>query len=62
MEGKLHERLQDAERTIAQTNTSAKSNVRGIATDTASAIVERLIGNKPDQAAVSDAVDKSLKA
>ncbi len=62
LEGKLHERLQDAERTIAQTKTSAMSNVRGIATDTASAIVERLIGNKPDQAAVSDAVDKSLKA
>jgi F-type H+-transporting ATPase subunit b len=37
------------------------SNVRSIATDAASAIVERLIGNKPDQASVTDAVDQSLK-
>ncbi len=38
------------------------SNVRSIATDTAAAIVERLIGNKPDQASVSDAVDQSMKS
>ena len=61
LEGKLNERLQDAEKTIAQTKTAAMSNVRDIAADTASAIVERLIGNKPDQAQVTDAVDQSMK-
>ncbi len=61
LEAKLTERLHEAEKTIAQTKTQAMSNVRGIATDTASAIVERLIGSKPDAKAVSDAVDQSLK-
>lgn len=61
LEAKLHDRLTDAEKTITQTKTSAMSNVRGIATDTASAIVERLIGSKPEQAAVNDAVEQSLK-
>ena len=61
LEGKLHDRLQDAEKTIVQTKTAAMSNVRSIATDAASAIVERLIGTRPDQASVTDAVDQSLK-
>jgi F-type H+-transporting ATPase subunit b len=62
VEAKLNERLQDAEKTIAQTKTAAMSNVKSIATDAASAIVEQLIGKKPDSAAVSDAVEKSLKS
>lgn len=61
LEAKLHEHLLDAEKTIVQTKTAAMSNVRSIATDAASAIVERLIGNKPDQVSVTDAVDQSLK-
>lgn len=61
LESKLAERLHEAEKTIVQTKTQAMSNVRGIATDTAAAIVERLIGAKPDAKAVSDAVDRSLK-
>jgi F-type H+-transporting ATPase subunit b len=61
LEAKLSDRLHEAEKTIAQTKTQAMSNVRGIATDTESAIVERLIGNKPDAKAVSDAVDQSMK-
>lgn len=61
LEAKLHDRLQDAEKTILQTKTAAMSNVRSIATDAASAIVERLIGGKPDQAAITNAVDQSLK-
>jgi F-type H+-transporting ATPase subunit b len=61
LEAKLHDRLVDAEKTIAQTKTAAMSNVRGIATDAASEIVERLIGNKPEQAQVNDAVEQSLK-
>ena len=61
LEAKLTDRLHEAEKTIAQTKTQAMSNVRGIATETASAIVERLIGTKPDTKTVGDAVDQSLK-
>jgi F-type H+-transporting ATPase subunit b len=62
LEAKLNERLQDAEKTIVQTKTAAMANVRAIATDAASAIVERLIGAKPDVKAVSEAVERSLKS
>jgi F-type H+-transporting ATPase subunit b len=61
VEAKLNERLQDAEKTIAQTKIAAMTNVKGIATDAASAIVERLLGNKPDSKAVTDAVEKAMK-
>jgi F-type H+-transporting ATPase subunit b len=61
LEGKLAERLHEAEKTIAQTKTAAMANVKSIATEAASAIVERLIGSKPDAKAVTDAVEKSLK-
>ncbi|MET0278041.1 MAG: F0F1 ATP synthase subunit B [Pseudorhodoplanes sp.] len=61
LEGKLADRLHEAEKTIAQTKTQAMSNVRGIATDTAAVIVERLLGTKPDSKAVTDAVDQTLK-
>ena len=37
------------------------SNVRGIATDAAAAIVQRLTGVAPDSASVGRAVDASLK-
>lgn len=61
LEAKLTDHLHAAEKTIAETKAKAMSNVRGIATDTASAIVERLIGGKPDAKVVGDAVDQSLK-
>lgn len=61
VEADLNARLQAAEATIAQTKTSAMSNVRAIATDAAGAIVERLLGNQPDSKSVSDAVDQTLK-
>jgi F-type H+-transporting ATPase subunit b len=61
VEAKLNERLQDAEKTIAQTKIAAMTNVKGIATDAAAAIVERLLGNKPDSKAVTDAVEKAMK-
>ncbi len=61
VEADLNSRLQAAEATIAQTKTTAMSNVRAIATDAAGAIVERLIGNQPDSKVVSDAVDQTLK-
>jgi F-type H+-transporting ATPase subunit b len=61
LEGKLAARLADAEKTIAATRTAAMGNVRGIAADAASAIVQRLTGSAPDGKAVETAVDASLK-
>jgi F-type H+-transporting ATPase subunit b len=47
LEAQLHERLAAAEQSIAATRTAAMGHVRTIAADTASAIVERLIGKAP---------------
>ena len=47
LEAQLHERLAAAEQSIARTRTTAMGNVHAIASDTASAIVERLIGTAP---------------
>ena len=51
----------EAEKTIAATKTAAMANVRGIAVDTASAIVQRLIGTAPSSSAVEAAVADALK-
>ena len=61
LEGQLNSKLAEAEKTIAATKTAAMSNVRGIAVDTASAIVERLIGTAPSGNAVDAAVADALK-
>lgn len=61
LEGKLNAQLADAEKSIAATKSTAMSNVRGIAVDAASAIVERLIGTAPLAPAVAAAVDDVLK-
>ena len=61
LEEKLAVKLADAEKQIATTRTNAMSNVRGIAADAASAIVQRLTGVLPDGSAVNSAVDASLK-
>ena len=61
LEDKLSVKLADAEKTIAATREAAMSNVRGIAADAASAIVQRLTGVVPDGKAVASAVDASLK-
>src|SRR5215212_6437404 len=55
LEGQLNAKLAEAEKTIATTN------VRGIAVDTATAIVERLIGSAPSGSAVEAAVADALK-
>jgi F-type H+-transporting ATPase subunit b len=47
LEAQLHEKLVTAEQSIAATRTAAMGNVRTIAADTATAIVERLIGQTP---------------
>jgi F-type H+-transporting ATPase subunit b len=57
LEAQLHERLAAAEQSITTTRTAAMGNVRGIAADTASAIVERLIGKAPADHEIAAALD-----
>ena len=61
LDEQLNAKLAEAEKTIAATKTAAMSNVRSIATDAASAIVTRLIGTAPADAAVAGAIDSVLK-
>src|SRR5882724_3151378 len=61
LEVKLSAKLAEAEKTIAATRKSAMRNVRGIAADAATAIVQRLTGMVPDGKAVETAFDRSLK-
>ena len=55
LEAQLHERMASAELSIAKSRSAAMSNVRSIAAETASAVVERLIGLRPgdDEIAVA---------
>ena len=48
LEERLSVKLADAEKTIASTRAAAMSNVRGIASDAATAIVQQLTGATPD--------------
>src|SRR5580704_3566908 len=57
LEERLSLKLADAEKTIASTREAAMRNVRGIATEAAAAIVQRLTGVAPDGASVGQAVD-----
>ena len=61
LEAELHEKLAAAEKSIDATRTSAMGNVGTIATDTASAIVQRLIGQVPADHDVAAAVGDALK-
>jgi F-type H+-transporting ATPase subunit b len=61
LEAQLHEKLAAAEQSIATTRTAAMGNVGAIAADTASAIVQRLIGTTPADHEVSAAVGEALK-
>jgi len=61
LESQLNAKLAEAEKTIAATKSAAMSNVHGIAVDTASAIVQRLIGTAPAGGAVETAVAAALK-
>ena len=62
LEAQLHERLAAADQSIAQTRTAAMGNVHSIAADTAAAIVERLIGKRPDADEVTAALAASRKS
>jgi F-type H+-transporting ATPase subunit b len=61
LEEELNIKLAAAEKTIAATKQAAMSNVRTIAEDAARAIVERLIGQAPNESVVAAAVTDVLK-
>jgi F-type H+-transporting ATPase subunit b len=61
LEQRLAVKLAEAEKAIASTRETAMSNVRGIAAEAATAIVQRLSGLVPDGKSVDSAVDASLK-
>jgi F-type H+-transporting ATPase subunit b len=61
LEAQLNARLAAAEQSIATTRTAAMGNVGTIAADTASAIVERLIGKAPAEHEVTAALGDVLK-
>ena len=61
LESQLNIKLAEAERTIAATKSAAMANVHTIAAEAAAAIVERLIGAAPADAAVNAAVEDALK-
>lgn len=61
LEDQLGRKLEEAEKAIVTTKTAAMSNVKGIATEAASAIVQRLIGQAPSDKTVADAVADVLK-
>ena len=61
LENDLNTKLAEAEKTIAATKQAAMGNVRGIAEDATRAIVERLIGQAPNEKTVAAAVADALK-
>ena len=56
LDAKLAEHMAEADARIAAATASAMSHIAEIATDTAGAIVEQLIGTKVDHAKVTEAV------
>jgi F-type H+-transporting ATPase subunit b len=61
LEEQLAAKLAEAEKTIASTRQAAMNNVRDIAADAASTIVQQLIGTAPNAKSVGAAVDAVLK-
>ncbi|MER2269500.1 F0F1 ATP synthase subunit B [Methylobacterium oxalidis] len=62
LEADLNQKLAASEATIRQRTGEAMGNVREIAGETASAIVERLTGQAPDQASLDRALDRAATA
>ena len=60
LEAELAGRIASAEETIRGRTDEAMASVRGIAADTATAIVERLLGQAPDRATVESALDRTI--
>jgi F-type H+-transporting ATPase subunit b len=62
LEAELHDKLAAAEQSIAKNRNAAMSNVRSIAAETAGAIVERLIGQRPRDEDIAAALGDSGKS
>ncbi len=60
-EARLNKKLEEAEKAIEGTKSAAMANVKTIATEAATAIVQRLTGTAPAEKTVSDAVAGVLK-
>lgn len=60
VEGELADKLAQAEATIATTKAGAMTNVRGLGSDVAIAIVTKLTGQAPSATEASEAVDQVL--
>jgi len=58
IEAELNEKLAASEEIITQQTAAAMTNVRGIAIDTAAAIVERLTGRAPDRRSIEAALEQ----
>jgi F-type H+-transporting ATPase subunit b len=61
VDGKLAHHIAEAEKAISATREAAMANVRGIAGEAASAIVERLIGAAPPGPELDAALDAALR-
>jgi F-type H+-transporting ATPase subunit b len=61
LDATLNARIADAERAIGERKTAALANVQSIATEAATAIVERLTGTAPGAREVEAAVSAALK-
>jgi F-type H+-transporting ATPase subunit b len=62
LEAQLNERLAAADQSIAKSRSVAMGSVRTIASETASAIVERLIGQRPRQEEIAAALGDMAKS
>jgi F-type H+-transporting ATPase subunit b len=62
LEAQLHERMAAAEQSIAKSRSAAMSHVKSIAAETASAIVERLIGQRPRDEDIAAALGDAGKS
>lgn len=62
LEADLNQKMAAAESTIRSRTQDAMGNVRAIAGETASAIVERLTGQAPDRASLDRALDSTAAA
>jgi F-type H+-transporting ATPase subunit b len=61
LEATLNARIGEAEKGIAQSKSAAMGNVRDIATDAASSIIERLTGAAPSREGIAAAVADVIK-
>jgi F-type H+-transporting ATPase subunit b len=62
LEADLATRIAESEATIRARTDEAMASVRGIAADTASAIVERLTGRAPEPSVIAAATNRTLSA